>query len=372
MSCSFISGEIYRATGYRGNHPLAIQRIGTVLSLCEQLGWLNDGYVDSPRASLEEITRFHDPAYVAAMIEAEVSGQVTSEVRTAYRIGTLENPVFPGLFERASTSVGGSILAAQLAARGGVAYHPSGGTHHGMRDHASGFCFFNDPVFAILTLLNQGIDRVLYVDLDAHHGDGVEVAFRGDDRVMLISVHQENRWPHTGRLDDRSTGNARNLAVPGGMNDSEMDYLMAEAVLPLARGFAPQAVVITCGADALDGDPLASLALSNTCLWDAVMALVAISPATVVLGGGGYNPWTVVRLWTGLWGRIAGFAIPQMLPEASVGLLRGLSCDLVDDDDIRPGWTTTLADPRHDGPVRARFREIAATVMRGNGERQVA
>lgn len=375
MSRSFISSEIYRATGYVGNHPLAIPRIGTVLSLCEHLGWLSGaapGYVVSPQASVAEITRFHDPAYVAALQDTEATARVTPEARQRYRIGTLENPVFPGLFERASTSVGGSILAAQLVASGGVAYHPSGGTHHGMRGQASGFCFFNDPVFAVLTLLDQGLQRVLYVDLDAHHGDGVEAAFARDDRVMLISVHEENRWPWTGKLGDRSTGNARNLAVPGAMNDSEMDYLMAEAVLPLAQGFAPQAVVITCGADALAGDPLSSLALSNTCLWDAVMALVALSPATVVLGGGGYNPWTTARLWAGLWGRIAGHRVPRVLPAPSVALLQGLACDLVDADEMRPGWTTTLADPRHDGPVRPRFREIVGTVLASDKEVRAA
>lgn len=375
MTCSFVSSDIYRAAGYPGNHPLAIQRIGSVMTLCEQLGWLGGttpAFVPSPQASLSEITAVHDADYVSALRTAEASGRVSDDVRAKYRIGTLENPVFPGVFQRASTAVGGSILAARLAAEGGVAYHPAGGTHHGMPDRASGFCYFNDPVFAIRTLLDLGRKRVLYVDLDAHHGDGVEAAFAGEDRVMLISVHEANRWPHTGALHDRSTGNARNLPVPPGMNDSEMDYLMAEAVLPLARGFAPEAVVITCGGDALRGDPLSSLALSNTCVWDAVMALVALSPSTVVLGGGGYNPWTVARLWAGLWGRIAGHAIPDSLPEASQALLRGLNCDLVDEDDMRPEWTVTLADPRHDGPVRPRFAELVAAVLAPGSTRVAA
>ncbi|MFC2969647.1 acetoin utilization protein AcuC [Acidimangrovimonas pyrenivorans] len=373
MPVSFISSEIYRATGYSRNHPLAIQRIGSVLTLSEQLGWLPGGYVDSYRATLDDLLKFHSPDYVAAIREAEQNRRVTEEMREKYKIGTLENPVFQGLYERASMSVGGSIQAARLAARGGIAYHPSGGTHHGMRDHASGFCFFNDPVFAILTLLEEGMERVLYVDLDAHHGDGVEFAFKGEDRVMTISVHEENRWPWTGTLDDRSTGNARNLPVPREMNDSEMDFLMASAVLPLARRFAPQAVVVTCGADPLDGDPLSSLALSNSCLWDAVMALTELAPATVVLGGGGYNPWTVARCWTGLWGRIAGYDMPGELPPESRALLEALDCDLVDDEDeMRPEWTATLADPRNDGMIRERFHEIAEAVLAPGGNELVA
>ncbi len=277
MQVSFVNSAIYGETGYRGNHPLAIQRIGGVVTLSHALGWLGDAdapaWVESPVATVDELRAFHDADYVDALRSIDETGRVTPEQRDRYRIGTLENPIFPGMFRRASTSVGGSILAARLAMRGGIAYHPAGGTHHGMPGHASGFCYFNDPVFAVLTLLDEGAARVLYVDLDAHHGDGVEAAFANDPRVMTISVHEENRWPWTGTLGDRAGGQARNLPVPKGMNDSEMAYLLQAAILPLARAFAPEAVVITCGADALTGDPLSSLALSNVCLWDAVMAL---------------------------------------------------------------------------------------------------
>lgn len=364
MAVSFISHDVYREVGYPANHPLAIARVGSVVRLCEHLGWLTaETFVESPEASRAQLAAFHSPDYIDALWQAEISGRVAPEVKLRHNIGTLENPVFQGLFRRAALSVGGSILAAERAALGGVAYHPAGGTHHGLRDRASGFCFFNDPVFAILTLLNHGKRRVLYVDLDAHHGDGVEIAFSGDQRVRLISVHEENRWPGTGRLQDRAGGNARNLAVPAAMNDSEMAWLMANAVLPLAQEFAPDSVVVTCGADALAGDPLSSLALSNGGLCDAVMALVALTPATVVLGGGGYNPWTVARLWTGLWGRLAGHDAPERLPEAAQAYLRGLSCDLVDADEMRPEWTQSLTDMANTGPVRPRFHEIADAVL---------
>jgi len=367
LTARFISSEIYRATGYGPNHPLGIARIGTVLTLCEQLGWLAqsgpDAYVDSPTATLDEILKYHDPDYVAALYEGETNGPVPTANRAKYGIGTMENPIFQGLFKRASTAVGGSILAAKLAGEGGISYHPSGGTHHAMRDRASGFCYFNDPVFAVLTFLEAGLDRVLYVDVDAHHGDGVEAAFAGDERVFLISVHEEDRWPNTGALDDRAGGNVRNLPVPKGINDTEYDRLMADAVLPLARRFAPEAVVVTCGADALAGDPLSTMTLSNTCLWDAVLDLTTLSKSTVVLGGGGYNPWTVARCWTGLWARLSGRDIPDRLPPESVALLESLECDLVDEEDVLPDWTTRLADPRNDGPVRERIGEIVETVL---------
>lgn len=364
MTASLVVSDVFREVGYPANHPLAIARVGSVLALCDLLGWApREVTLPCPEASRAQLERVHQADYVEALMAVERSGQVAPDIRLRHNIGTAENPVFPGLFRRAALSVGGAIEAAMRAAGGGVVFHPAGGTHHGMPDRAHGFCYFNDPVFAILTLLDRGMARVLYVDLDAHHGDGVEAAFAGDPRVALISVHEENRWPGTGRLQDRAGGNARNLAVPAAMNDSEMNVLMAQAILPLARGLAPDAVVITCGADALAGDPLSSLNLSNGCLWAAVADLVALAPAAVVLGGGGYNPWTVARLWTGLWGRLAGHALPDVLPRAAQDLLRGLSCDLIDDDEIRPSWTQTLTDPPNPGPVRQRFHDIVAAVL---------
>jgi len=161
-------------------------------------------------------------SYIAALREASNSGRVDAATRERHGIGGMENPVFPGVFERASTSVGGSIHAARLALEGCVAYHPAGGTHHGRRDRASGFCFFNDPVFALLTLLDAGVERVAYVDLDAHHCDAVQDAFAGDERVRIVSIHEAGRWPHTGALGDSAEGRALNLPVPRGLGDREL------------------------------------------------------------------------------------------------------------------------------------------------------
>lgn len=312
---------------------------------------------------MEELERFHRNDYIEALRSAELNGLTPVAARETYRIGTIENPVFPGLFERASTSVGGSILAAGLALEGRIAYHPAGGTHHGRPDRASGFCYFNDPVFAILKCLDEGLDRILYVDLDAHHGDGVEDAFAHEERVFTISIHEAGRWPFTGRLDDRRDGRARNLPVPPRLNDSEFAFLMSEAVLPLAIRFGPQAVVLTCGADCLRGDPLSTMELSNAALWDAATRLVDLSPAAIVLGGGGYNPWTVARAWAGLWGRLCGFRLPAGLPCAAQELLAGLICDLVDEEDVRPEWIGTLADAPNPGPIRDEVQAIARHVL---------
>ena len=358
----FVGSDIYRRAAYGLNHPLAIPRVETVADLAGDLGWLEGRWRTSPTASRDLLTRHHTEAYVAALAKADSEGLVTAGMREKHGIGTMENPLFRGVFERASTAVGGSHEAARLAMDGRVAFHPAGGTHHGRPDRASGFCYFNDPVFAILGFLDHGLERVLYVDLDAHHGDGVEEAFARDTRVMTVSIHEDGRWPGTGRLDDRREGRARNMPVPRGINDSEFRLLIDEAVVPIAERFAPQAVVITCGADGLAGDPLSSMMLSNLALWEAVETVVATAPRGVVLGGGGYNPWTLARCWTGLWGRLAGFDLPETLPGASQMRLAALDCDLVDDEDRDPAWLTTLADRPNDGPIRPEFHGIVAAV----------
>ncbi|MDQ1344576.1 MAG: acetoin utilization protein AcuC, partial [Pseudomonadota bacterium] len=117
---------------------------------------------------------------------------------------------------------------------------------------------------------------------------------------------------------------------------------------------------ITCGTDALAGDPLSRMALSNGALWSAVERLTGFAAPAVVLGGGGYNPWTLARCWTGLWGRLSGREIPVVLPAEAQLILRSLDCDLIDDDDVEPAWLETLADDPRPGPVRPAVRALAA------------
>ena len=356
---AFVGHDIYRQSAYGQWHPLTIPRVETVIDLCRALDWFApDEYVVSPRATVDELRAFHAREYVEALRTASATGTVDPDTRERFGIGTMENPLFAGVFERASTAVGGSIRAAELALDGRIAFNVAGGTHHGRRDRASGFCYFNDPVFAILHLLDAGILRVLYVDLDAHHGDGVQEAFADDVRVWTLSLHEAGRWPYTGALDDVGGGRSVNLPVPAAFHDAELRLVVDDVVLPLADRVAPEAVVMTCGGDALAGDPLTSMALSNVALWDAIERITAVAPHAVVLGGGGYNPWTLARYWTGIWARLSRRAIPDRLPEAASALLRGLQCDLVDDEDIDPRWTTTLCDRPSDLPVRASVRAL--------------
>ena len=356
----FVGSDIYRNPAFGFNHPLNIVRHAAVVDLLAMLGWLNDDdFRESESASFNQLLRFHDRAYLKALQYANSTGKVDPAVRERYRVGTFENPLFPGLFERASMTVGGSILSAQLAAEGPVVFHPTGGTHHGRPDRAAGFCYLNDPVFAILTLLDQGSESVVYVDLDAHHGDGVEDAFYEEPRVTTVSIHEQHRWPFSGTHSHPHAG-AFNFSVPLDFNDSEFDYLMQNTVLPLCEAKAVDALVICCGADCLAGDPLSHMKLSNVVLWDAVEQLISLEKTTIVLGGGGYNPWTVTRYWAGMWGRISGQEMPESLPAGASAFMGRMECDLIDEEDIDDEWLTTMADTPYPGTIRGEIKSMVA------------
>jgi len=356
----FIGSEIYRASTYGRQHPLAIPRVSTTIDLARALGWLPDErYLDSPRAGLGELARFHDRDYIAAVMRAERERRIEPEASLRFNIGRNGNPLFGEIFSRPATACGATLAAAdRLLAGPGIVYSPAGGTHHGRRDRASGFCYFNDPVLGILRLLDGGLERVLYVDLDAHHADGVQDALSHDPRVLLVSVHEAGRWPFTGAAEDCGGGSARNLAVPPGFNDDELRCLLDEVILPLGQRFRPQALIVQAGADALAEDPLSRLALSNGALCGAVRALSSLATRVLVTGGGGYNPWSVARCWTGIWGTLNGEDMPDALPYAAEAVLRALVWSRSQGRNPPEHWFTTLADPPRGGPVREEVREL--------------
>ncbi len=360
-----IGSEIYRGSTYGAKHPLAIPRVSTTLDLIRAMGWMApEQYVDSPRATPEQLIRFHAPDYIAALMRTEAAQQVSAEDRARYHIGAHGNPVYREVFRRPATSAGGVLLAAELTRHGGIVHVPGGGTHHGMPDRASGFCYLNDAVLGLLAWCDQGLTKILYLDLDAHHGDGVEFAFRDDPRVFTVSIHEAGRWPHTGLLEDRAGGHARNLPVPEGFSDSEMDWLLRHAILPLIRHLRPQAIMIQCGADAIEEDPLSRLALTNAAHRAVVAAVAPLAPRLILLGGGGYNPWSVARCWAGIWATVNGLPIPARLPQPAEAVLRGLTWSRAAGRNPPEHWFTTLADAPRPGLVRPVIREIAAATLR--------
>lgn len=354
----FLGSGIYRRSSYGLNHPLRVPRVSTVMDLSRALGWLpGHQFRTSPCAKPAALQTWHDPAYIAALKRAEETQQVDAETRARFGLGTHSNPIFAEMYRRPATGAGGSLLAAELLAQGGVVFHPAGGTHHGLRDRASGFCYLNDPVLAILALRRKGVERIAYVDIDAHHGDGVEIAFADDPQVLVMSVHEERRWPFTGALQDAGCGNVFNLPVPRGFNDTEMTAVLHELILPRLAQFRPQALVLQCGADAVEEDPLSRLALSNNAHWGVVAALRDVAPRYLVMGGGGYNPWSVGRLWTGVWAVLAGHDMPERLPPEAEAVLRGLEWVGHSRGRNPPDhWFTTLRDVPRPGPLRDDLR----------------
>jgi acetoin utilization protein AcuC len=360
----FIGSEIYRLSRYGGKHPLAIPRVSLAIDLCRALGWLpEERYVDAPEATPAQLARFHDPDYVAAVAECERTQMATVEQRVRFGLGINANPVFGEVFRRPATACGATLLAAELLRDGGIVHSPAGGTHHGRRAQASGFCYFNDPVLGILAFLDQGLARVAYVDLDAHHCDGVEEAVAGDARVLIASVHEAGRWPRTGTESDPSR-RLFNFPVPEGFNDSEFDYVLETAILPAVTDFAPEALIVQCGADALAEDPMSRLALSNQAYWSAVRRLRNLAPRLLVLGGGGYNPWAVARCWSGIWATLNDWPIPKRLPPAAESLLRDVAWSHSLARDPPAAWFTTLADAPRPGPVRADVCALVAPIGR--------
>ena len=361
----FLGSEIYRGSSYGEWHPLRVPRVSTVMDLSRAMGWLPDAqYRNSPRAKAKALHIWHTPEYITALEQAEKDQHVSDAVRDRHALGTLSNPVYTEMFRRPATAAGASLLAGELLAGGGTIYHPGGGTHHGLPDAAGGFCYLNDPVLAMLSLRRAGAKRIAYVDIDAHHADGVEVGFAGDPDALLISVHEDRRWPFTGKLEDDGGGNCLNLPVPRGFNDSEMALIRERLILPAVARFEPDAIVLQCGADAVTEDPLSRLELSNNAHWAVLRGLMGLkAPRLLVLGGGGYNPWTVGRLWAGIWATLNGIDIPERVTPEAEDVLRALEWKKARAGRNPPAhWFSTLRDAPREGQVRTEVIEALSVL----------
>jgi len=334
-----LTHALFQAPLHPDYHPLRIQRAGPFIKILESLDWLSP----DERRMIEPISRdvqerFHTPDYLDALELAARGEADLAHVKKQYQLGTRDNPILPTMAERARLLAGGSSMAAELSLTHGLVFSPAGGAHHGMPDRANGFCYTNDPVFAIKTYFDHGLSRIAYVDLDAHHGDGVEAAFTDDDRVLTISIHERGRWPGTGEHD---TANAINRPVPKGFKDDQLFKLLDEDILPALQRFKPEALVLLSGADAMAGDPLMGLSLSNRGLVWAIKTLLPLAPRAIILGGGGYNPWTTVRYWTLLWAALTGREGPDLPSPEITAILASLDCARIRPDAVNPAWLTT-------------------------------
>src|SRR5437773_894746 len=278
--------------------------------------------VVAPEPAAEtDIARYHTREYLDVLKRADTG--LDPADGALYGLGLGDNPVFRGLWEVAQLVAAGSLTAADLVASGQVdrAFHFAGGLHHAHRDRASGFCYVNDAVLAILRLRAQGM-RVAYVDIDAHHGDGVQEAFYSDPNVLTISVHErgERLFPGTGFVHEAGEGEGVGYAVnlPLEAYTDPTVYLPAfEAVVPpLVTAFKPDVIVAQLGIDSHRTDPLTHLALDVQGFARALGRIAPLAPRLVALGGGGYDLTNVARAWTVAWAVLNERELPPELPEA--------------------------------------------------------
>jgi acetoin utilization protein AcuC len=333
VTTALIHSEDYTRFDYGPEHPLRMERLGLTWRLMEAYGLtkLPGSVVRTPQEAEErELLRFHTEEYLA-VLKAANTGQASPAVICRYGLGPGDNPVFPGLWEVARLAAGGSLLAARLVATGEVdrAFHFAGGLHHAMPDRASGFCYVNDAVLAILHLRARGL-RVAYIDIDAHHGDGVQAAFYADREVLTISTHErgDRLFPGTGFVDELGEGEGRGYSVnlPLDMFTDSSIYLPAfEAVVPpLIAAFRPDVIVAQLGIDSHRTDPLTHLALDVQGFARAVSRIVELAPRLVALGGGGYDLGNVARAWTAAWAVMNDVALPPELPSGFLEYARWL------------------------------------------------
>jgi acetoin utilization protein AcuC len=317
-------------TGYDfgPSHPLAPVRVALTIALSQALGVFDLPSVSvlAPPgpASDDELALVHDPAYIHAVREAGRSGAAD----LWFGLGTEDNPVFGSMHE-ASALVAGGTLAAARAVLDGSALHAAnvaGGLHHAMRRAASGFCVYNDPAIAIAWLLSAGVSRIAYVDVDVHHGDGVQAAFYDDPRVLTISLHEHpaTLFPGTGLPSETGAGEGRgyavNVALPAGTGDTGWLRAFDAIVPPLLESFQPEVLVSQHGCDTHRLDPLAHLELSvdaqrRACLMMHELAHSIAGGRWVLVGGGGYQRVQVVpRTWTHLLAVAAGEPVDPGVP----------------------------------------------------------
>ncbi|MHC4426361.1 MAG: acetoin utilization protein AcuC, partial [Planctomycetota bacterium] len=306
---AFIYSSELEEYGYPPDHPFNTIRAQRTREILNSMGLLSGNHrSEVPPAPAERIVlkKFHSARYLHALRDA-AKGRWDAEA-LGMGIGTEDCPVFDGLYEYATLATGATLVAAELILSGDVdvAFNPSGGFHHAGPERASGFCYINDVALACTVLAEHG-KRVLYLDVDVHHGDGVAYGFYDRWDVMTISFHQNPRtlFPGTGFENEIGEGEGKgycvNVPLPIGTYD-EIYIKAFEAVAPpLVAAYDPDVIVFELGADALSGDPLAHLCLTNNVYAEIITHLLGYDKPILATGGGGYNIDNTVRAWALAW-----------------------------------------------------------------------
>lgn len=289
---------------YAANHPMKPHRIRMAHNLVLAYDLYSKMRILRPtRASPTDMTRFHTTEYVQFLQMATPDNtQNQTDLYDKFNVGE-DSPVFDGLFEFCQISAGGSISAAQElnSGKADIAINWAGGLHHAKKAEASGFCYVADCVLGILELLER-YDRVMYIDIDIHHGDGVEEAFYTTDRVLTVSFHKYGDYfPGTGHVDDIGIGRGKhysvNVPLKDGMDDESYERLFESIIGNLIQWYRPQAILLQCGADSLTGDRLGCFNLTIHGHAKCVQYVKSFGIPLLVTGGGGYTVRNVARCW---------------------------------------------------------------------------
>lgn len=313
---------------YKPDHPFKPARSRLLMELLNRYGLLhgeNQRVVEPAPIDEELLYLYHTRQYIEVLKKAE-RGEFTVDMLRA-GLGTSDNPVFESMFQIALLASGGTYQGAMLllndVAR--VAFNPIGGFHHAGKEHAEGFCYINDIAITIADLIQKGL-RIAYVDIDAHHGNGVQDAFYGTDKVLNISFHEsgETLYPWSGFENEigagKGTGYTVNMPFRAETDDEVYLFAFESIVPPLLEAFKADMVFAVIGADAHKDDPLSHLNLTSNGYKRAIGLISKISPKIMAMGAGGYNANKAVALWTLAWATLCGLE-PS---DQHVGLIGGM------------------------------------------------
>ncbi|QCJ43758.1 acetoin utilization protein AcuC [Bacillus sp. S3] len=314
-TCSFVFSEELLNYKFSSHHPFNQFRLKLTVDLLNKMNALNPGQVIPPKmASEEELALIHDKSYIEAVKKAG-HGQLANEIAENYGLGTEDTPIFPNMHEASSLLVGGTLTAVDQVMTGKAlhALHLGGGLHHGFRGKASGFCIYNDSSVAIKYLQEKYNARVLYVDTDAHHGDGVQWSFYDDPNVCTLSIHETGRYlfPGTGNINERGQGKGYgysfNIPVDAFTEDESWLDAYRQSIKEVASFFKPDVLLTQNGADSHFLDPLTHLSTTMKTYREIPKLAHEIAHQYcdgkwIAVGGGGYDIWRVVpRAWSLIW-----------------------------------------------------------------------
>jgi acetoin utilization protein AcuC len=332
VTTAFIYTDAYFDYDYGPTHPLKIIRLKLTYELIHDYGLLSlpsAQFITTKSAEEKDLTAFHSQEYITLLKQAS-EGYETGDAY-AFGLGPGDNPVFPGLYNWSLLVTGATLQAVDFVANEGgeIAFNIAGGLHHAMRSRASGFCYINDPVIGIMKLVDRGM-RVAYIDIDAHHGDGVQAAFYQTNQVLTISLHESgySLFPGSGFEYETGEGKGEGFSVNVPFRpyaDDEVYVWAFEEIVPeFIEAFQPDIVITQLGVDSFYDDPLTNLNLTIHGYEKVVRRIKEMAPRWVALGGGGYEVSNVARAWTLAWAIMNGIELSDALPETYIRKAAGL------------------------------------------------